>query len=114
VVMTLFMLSLTGLPPTAGFIGKFYLFAAVIEAGPQYYWLAFVGVLNSVISLYYYFRVVKHMYFIGERSETVEMPESNLVTIVLLFLAIPTFIFGWYFAPVANWVSKSLVIFQGM
>jgi hypothetical protein len=54
------------------------------------------------------------MYFIGERSETVEMPESNLVTIVLLFLAIPTFIFGWYFAPVANWVSKSLVIFQGM
>ena len=114
VVMTLFMLSLTGLPPTAGFIGKFYLFAAVIEAGPQYYWLAFVGVLNSVISLYYYFRVVKHMYFVGERSETVEMPESNLVTFVLLSLAIPTFIFGWYFAPVANWVSKSLVIFQGM
>jgi len=114
VVMTLFMLSLTGLPPTAGFIGKFYLFAAVIEAGPQYYWLAFVGVLNSVISLYYYFRVVKHMYFIGERSETVEMPESNLVTFVLLSLAIPTFIFGWYFAPVANWVSESLVIFQGM
>ena len=114
VVMTLFMLSLTGLPPTAGFIGKFYLFAAVIEAGPQYYWLAFVGVLNSVISLYYYFRVVKHMYFVGERSETVEMPESNLVTFVLLSLAIPTFIFGWYFAPVANWVSESLVIFQGM
>ena len=114
VVMTLFMLSLTGLPPTAGFIGKFYLFAAVIEAGPQYYWLAFVGVLNSVISLYYYFRVVRHMYFIGERSETVEMPESNLVTFVLLSLAIPTFIFGWYFAPVANWVSESLVIFQGM
>ena len=114
VVMTLFMLSLTGLPPTAGFIGKFYLFAAVIEAGPQYYWLAFVGVLNSVISLYYYFRVVKHMYFIGERSETVEMPESNLVTFVLLSLAIPTFIFGWYFAPVANWVSESLVIFQVM
>ncbi len=113
-VMTLFMLSLTGLPPTAGFIGKFYLFAAVIKAGSQYYWLAFVGVINSVISLYYYFRVVKHMYFKGEHSETVELPESNLVTIVLIILAIPTFVFGWYFGPIADWVLESLVIFQGM
>ena len=51
IVMTLFMVSLTGLPPTAGFIGKFYIFASVIEAGSQYYWLAFVGVVNSVVSL---------------------------------------------------------------
>ena len=58
IVMTLFMVSLTGLPPTAGFIGKFYIFASVIEAGSQYYWLAFVGVVNSVVSLYYYIRVV--------------------------------------------------------
>ncbi|MEA1881618.1 MAG: NADH-quinone oxidoreductase subunit N, partial [Candidatus Marinimicrobia bacterium] len=114
VVMTLFMFSLTGLPPTAGFIGKFYLFAAVIEAGTQYYWLAFVGALNSVVSLYYYVRVVKHMYLSGERSETVDMPTSNLVTVLLLAMSIPTFIFGWYFGPVANWVSESLVIYQGM
>ncbi len=113
-VMTLFMLSLTGLPPTAGFIGKFYLFAAVIEAGTQYYWLAIVGAINSVVSLYYYIRVVKHMYLDGKRSETVTMPASNLVTVLLLALAIPTFVFGWYFGPVANWISDSLVIFQGM
>jgi len=113
-VMTLFMVALTGLPPTAGFIGKFYIFAAVIEAGSQYYWLAFVGVVNSVISLYYYIRVVKHMYLTGERSESVELPSSKLVIIVLLFLAIPTFVFGWYFGPVANWISESLVIFNGM
>jgi NADH-quinone oxidoreductase subunit N len=113
-VMTLFMVALTGLPPTAGFIGKFYIFAAVIEAGSQYYWLAFVGVLNSVISLYYYIRVVKHMYLIGERSETVEIPSSKLVIALLLFLAIPTFVFGWYFSPVVNWISESLVIFNGM
>ena len=61
--MSLFMFSLTGLPPTAGFIGKFYLFAAVINAGAQYYWIAIIGVLNSVISLYYYMRIVKVMYF---------------------------------------------------
>ena len=63
ILMSLFMFSLTGLPPTAGFIGKFYLFAAVINAGTQYYWIAIIGVLNSVISLYYYMRIVKVMYF---------------------------------------------------
>ncbi|MDP6340236.1 MAG: NADH-quinone oxidoreductase subunit N [Candidatus Marinimicrobia bacterium] len=114
VVMTLFMFSLTGLPPTAGFIGKFYLFAAVIKAGTQYYWLAIVGALNSVVSLYYYIRVVKHMFLKGERSESVEMPASSLVTILLLAMALPTFILGWYFAPVVTWISESLVIFQGM
>jgi formate hydrogenlyase subunit 3/multisubunit Na+/H+ antiporter MnhD subunit len=50
--MAMFLFSLAGLPPLAGFIGKFYLFAAVIEG--QFYWLALVGVLNSVVSLYYY------------------------------------------------------------
>ena len=44
--MTLFMVALTGLPPTAGFVGKFYIFAAVIESGSRFYWLAFVGVIN--------------------------------------------------------------------
>ena len=114
IVMRLFMVSLTGLPPTAGFIGKFYIFASVIEAGPQYYWLVFVGVVNSVVSLYYYIRVVKHMYLVGERSESIGLPSSHLVTLVLIVLAIPTFIFGWYFNPLTDWINQSLVIFQGM
>ena len=114
ILMTLFMVSLTGLPPTAGFIGKFYIFASVIEAGSQYYWLAFVGALNSVVSLYYYIRVVKHMYLIGGRSESIGLPSSHLVTLVLIVLAIPTFIFGWYFNPLTDWINQSLVSFQGM
>ena len=97
-----------------GLDGSSYVFAAVIEAGPDYYWLAFVGVINSVVSLYYYIRVVKHMYLSGERSDSIAMPSSKLVIIVLLFLAIPTFVFGWYFGPVANWVNESLVIFNGI
>ena len=113
-VMTLFMVALTGLPPTAGFIGKFYIFAAVIEAGSQYYWLAFVGVINSVVSLYYYIRVVKHMYLTGDRSESIALPTSMLTTAILIALAIPTFVFGWYFSDVAEWINNSLVIFQGM
>ena len=113
-VMTLFMVALTGLPPTAGFVGKFYVFAAVIEAGSQYYWLAFVGVINSVVSLYYYIRVVKHMYLSGDRSDNVSFPASNLTTAILLALALPTFVLGWYFSDVAEWINSSLVIYQGM
>ena len=58
--MLVFMLSLGGIPPTAGFMGKFWLFGAAIDAG--YYWLAVIGVLNSAVSLYYYVRVVVFMY----------------------------------------------------
>ena len=58
--MLLFMLSLGGIPPTAGFMGKFWLFGAAIEAG--YVWLAVIGVLNSAVSLYYYIRIVVFMY----------------------------------------------------
>jgi NADH-quinone oxidoreductase subunit N len=65
--MLLFMLSLGGIPPTAGFMGKFWLFGAAIEAGnvsgqSRYIWLAVIGVLNSAVSLYYYIRVVVFMY----------------------------------------------------
>ena len=112
--MTLFMVALTGLPPTAGFVGKFYIFAAVIESGSRFYWLAFVGVINSVISLYYYIRVVRHMYLLGERNDEFINPSSKLVLSLLVVLAIPSFVFGWYFSPVAEWISKSTTMFQGM
>src|SRR5581483_6224258 len=56
----LFALSLIGIPPTAGFVGKLFLFSAAVQGG--FYWLAVIGVLNSAISLYYYFRVVMVMY----------------------------------------------------
>ncbi len=64
--MLLFMLSLGGIPPTAGFMGKFWLFSAAIEAG--YVWLAVIGVLNSAISLYYYIRIVVFMYLKKETT----------------------------------------------
>ena len=112
--MTLFMVALTGLPPTAGFVGKFYIFAAVIESGSRFYWLAFVGVINSVISLYYYIRVVRHMYLLGERNDEFINPSSKLVLSLLAVLAIPSFVFGWYFSPIAEWISRSTAMFQGM
>ncbi len=56
----LFLVSLTGIPPTAGFMGKFYIFSDAVKAG--YVGLAIIGVLNSVVSVYYYFRLVVIMF----------------------------------------------------
>ena len=80
--MLLFMLSLGGIPPTAGFMGKFWLFSAAIDA--HYYWLAVIGVLNSAISLYYYIRVVVFMYVKKETlgSEPVSTPALNVALAV--------------------------------
>ena len=58
--MSIFLFSLAGIPPTAGFIGKFYLFAGAVQSG--YIWLAVIGVLNSAASVYYYLRVMVYMY----------------------------------------------------
>ena len=60
VVMSIFLFSLAGIPPAAGFVGKFYLFSGAIQAG--YLWLAIIGVLNSAASVYYYLRVMVYMY----------------------------------------------------
>jgi NADH-quinone oxidoreductase subunit N len=70
--MLVFMFSLTGIPPTAGFIGKFYLFMAAVHAG--YAWLAIAAVIFSSISAYFYLRIVMLMYM---REPRVEVPLST-------------------------------------
>jgi len=91
--MLLFMLSLGGIPPTAGFMGKFWLFSAAIDA--HYYLLAVIGVLNSAISLYYYIRLVVFMYLKKERigSEPVSSPS---LTIALSVAVAATIVLGVY------------------
>src|ERR1043166_6235158 len=90
--MLLFMLSLGGIPPTAGFMGKFWLFSAAIEAG--FVWLAVIGVLNSAISLHYYIRVVVFMYLKKDAtgSEPVFSPSLALAVggavIATIFLGV--------------------------
>jgi NADH-quinone oxidoreductase subunit N len=91
--MLLFMLSLGGIPPTAGFMGKLWLFGAAIDAG--YYWLAVIGVLNSAISLYYYIRVVVFMYL---KKETIgsEPSASPSLTLALGVAIAATLVLGVY------------------
>lgn len=109
IAMGVFLFSLTGLPPTAGFIGKFYLFAAVIKGGPQYYWLAIVGILNSVVALYYYARVLKAMFFDQSTDESpVAIKISPYYVTLLAVLVIPTIVLGVYWAPLADLTNHSV------
>jgi NADH-quinone oxidoreductase subunit N len=91
--MLLFMLSLGGIPPTAGFMGKFWLFSAAIDA--HYYWLALIGVLNSAISLYYYLRLVVFMYLKKETSGS-EPTASPALAFTLALAVVATLALGVY------------------
>ncbi len=110
ICMTIFMVSLTGLPPTAGFVGKFYIFASLIKGGSSFYWLVFAGAINSVVSLYYYLKVVKVMFLDGDRKDVILHPELPMF-MMLMVTVIPTALLGIYWNPLANWVKESLVFY---
>jgi NADH-quinone oxidoreductase subunit N len=91
--MLIFMLSLGGIPPTAGFMGKFWLFGAAIESG--YVWLALIGVLNSAVSLYYYIRIVVFMY-LKPQVEGSEPTTSPALAVALGLAVVATLVLGIY------------------
>ncbi|HEX2916424.1 MAG TPA: NADH-quinone oxidoreductase subunit N [Chloroflexia bacterium] len=84
--MAVCLLSLTGIPPTGGFLGKFYVFRAAIDNG--YTWLAVVGVLNSAVSAYFYLRVIYTMYFYPVSDETRERLQPTKAGFIAAGLAI--------------------------
>jgi len=84
-LMALFMFSLTGIPPFAGFIGKYSVFLAAVRADMT--WLAVVGVLTSAVSAYYYLRVVVMMYFREREGDVIRLPNFS----IMLALAISAF-----------------------
>lgn len=96
--MMLFLFSLAGIPPLAGFTGKFFLFSSAIFVDSdmaQWVWLAFIAVLNSAISLYYYVRVIKAMYVEkGPSTERIKVPKP--FTAAIAICAIFVFILGVY------------------
>ena len=103
----IFLVSLTGLPPTAGFIGKLYLFIALVDA--NMITVAIIALLNTVVSLYYYIRVLKAMFLV--RSEKhVEVNLSALNYVVLVLLIAPVLILGIYFSPLINLAKHSVQI----
>lgn len=100
--LAFFFLSLAGIPPTAGFFGKFYVFGAAIQAGgphsPALWWLAAIGVANSVVSIYYYFNVVRVMFFQPAKDDS-RIAMTSATGFVVGATAILTLAIGVYPQP---------------
>ena len=113
-VMTVSLLSMAGIPPTAGFAGKIYLFSAVVDKG--YLWLAFVGFVMSMISVYYYLMVTKAMYrdltdFEAETAaQTLEY--SPVVKLVALCALVGTVLLGVWPEPIAQLAGRAAAAFM--
>jgi len=112
--LAIFLFSLTGLPPFAGFVGKFYLFKAVVAKGGVWYVaLAIAGAVNSAVSLYYYARIVRAMYIDKPAADAKPMTVAPLMNAVLVGLAVPVLVLGIWFAPVLGWVERSVTMARG-
>jgi NADH-quinone oxidoreductase subunit N len=101
--MTIFMLSLTGIPLTAGFVGKFMVFASAIQAG--LFGLAVIGVLTSVVSAFYYVRVVVNMYLRDSSVDLQPALETPYVRWAINIALAGTMIFGIFYPLATNLVS---------
>lgn len=94
--MAIFMFSLAGFPPTAGFFGKYYVFRLAIQSG--YTWLAIIGILNSFLSAYYYLRII--IYMVLKKEEIIELPELHLsLKFAILFSVLGIFIIPFISFP---------------
>jgi len=102
--MLIFMLSFIGVPPTIGFMGKFYLFQTVLAGG--YTWLAVIGVLTSLLSAYYYLRVVVNMYM---REGDPEIYPDRLVQLVSAVGAVAVVLLSIFATPLFQWVNQAIL-----
>jgi proton-translocating NADH-quinone oxidoreductase chain N len=99
-----FLFALAGIPPTAGFVSKFYLFYAVLKGG--FLGLVIIAILNSALSLYYYARVVKYMYVLPPESpEKMKLPMAYTVAILLALIGVLAI--GIYPQPFVNWAASA-------
>jgi len=115
-VMAVFMLSFTGIPPTLGFWGKFYLFRTALEGG--YAGLALIGLLTSVISAYYYLRVIVLMYM-GEAGPVEAVASERpvrrdaWVNLTAVLAAAAVLVFSIFPSPLFDWASQAFLL-QGL
>ncbi len=105
-LMAVFLLSLGGLPPTAGFVGKWYIFAAAVQEGQ--FGLAIVGVLTSVVSVFYYLRIIVMMYMSDAPHEAPERPLSPAATAALAMSVAAVFYLGIYPTTVIDLARSSI------
>ncbi len=104
-LMLIFMFSLTGIPPLAGFIGKFYIFKSAVQAGLV--WLAVAGVLFSAISAYFYLRVIMVMYM-HEPKESIELSSAPSLALALAISVTAVIVIGVYPTDLLNYARASI------
>jgi NADH-quinone oxidoreductase subunit N len=106
ILMLIFLLSLAGIPPTAGFLGKYYIFLALIQTG--HYTLAVVATLYVAVAIYYYFKIVRSM-FIGEVTEKAPLATSFGLRLALVVSGVLTLAIGIYPEPFLRLAQTSLL-----
>jgi len=106
VAMTIFMLSLAGVPPLAGFFAKWLVFQVTYQAG--FWWLALIGLLSSVISAFYYLRIIVNMYM-RERTEPVRSFTTSPMLFGVALAALLVIVQGFLTSPVLDLVGQGLV-----
>ena len=116
VAFAIFLFSLAGLPPFAGFTGKWFLFYSVIErvdgpGGGWYAMLAIIGALNTAVSLYYYARIVRAMFLDTPRVTTPIEARVGQQVMLAAFSAL-VLVFGIWWNPIVSWSRSSLAMFQ--
>jgi len=103
VMFVIFLLSLTGIPLTGGFLGKFYVFGAAIQH--QYFWLAAAGLVNAAIAAFYYLSIVRTMFFTDDKGTVLNAPMGIQISLVICTVA--TLWMGVYPATVIEWVNTA-------
>lgn len=101
--MMVFVFALSGIPPTAGYMSKFILFSSTIESGLV--WLAVIAILNSALSLYYYARIVKYMYFLPASGGKVSEPLPYAIAIILALAGV--LVIGIWPEPFVYWAMEA-------
>jgi len=104
-VFLISLLSLAGMPPLGGFIAKVIVFAAAVQSGLV--WLAVIGVLNSIIGLYYYLTVLKYIYLYRSEDDDKPVPMTASFKFALVILSVSIVLIGTLFAPWFNWASTA-------
>ena len=110
--MAIFMFALAGIPPTAGFVGKFYIFSAAVQAG--YIWLAIIGVMNSLVSVYYYLRITVLMYMRPAEADLGPIPFTYGLTAAVVVTAVATLAIGIFPGFFYDMAVNSVKIFPGL
>lgn len=106
VALFIFLLSLAGIPPTAGFVGKLFVFGAAVQA--QMILLAVIGALNAVVSAFYYLNVVRYMFFMPAEADAEPIEVSRTLQGAVLLTGFLTLLIGLLPGPLINWASQSV------